>query len=56
MTDMDDNYHLSSWSVDSNKIPFLVGCGVLNPISNHPTALGHQQIAELLKPELANLL
>ena len=56
MTDLDSNYHLSSWSVDSNKIPFLVKQGILNPISNHPTALGHQQIANLLKPHLENLL
>lgn len=56
MTDMDDNYHTSTWGVDSNKIDFLIRRDVLNPISKHPTALGHQQIAELLKPSLANLI
>ena len=56
MTDLDDNYHLSSWSVDSNKIPFLTSKGLLNPISNHPTELGHRQIANLLKPYIEKLL
>jgi hypothetical protein len=56
MTDMDTNYHLSKWNHDSNKIPFLTRKGILNPISYHPTALGHQQIAAMLKPSLSNLL
>lgn len=56
MSNPDNNYHLSSWTEDTNKIPFLVSKGVLNPISNHPTSLGHQQIAQLLQRDVTNLL
>lgn len=46
--DIDKNYHKSSWHIDSNRVSFLVDCGVLNPISKHPTELGHRQITELI--------
>lgn len=44
----DNKYHLSEWAADTNRIRYLVKCGVLNPFSHHPTQLGHQQIADLL--------
>lgn len=43
---IDDNYHLSNWTVDSNRLQPLVDVGVLNPYSFHPTRLGHRQLAE----------
>ena len=55
-TDLDNNYHASSWCADTNRIPGLVDRGLLNPFSNHPTVSGHQQIANLLKNHLENLL
>ena len=39
-------YHISNWSSDSvPHIKFLKEKGVLNPISFHPTRLGHKQIS-----------
>jgi hypothetical protein len=45
----DSNQHLSDWKDDTNRIQILVDQGILNPISYHPTRLGHEQIAVLLK-------
>ena len=46
----DSRYHASEWSIDSNRVKYLIDCGVLNPYSHHPTALGHKQIADILSP------
>lgn len=43
---IDNNYHLSNWISDSNRLSPLVELGVLNPYSFHPTVLGHQQLAD----------
>lgn len=50
MANVDENYHSSTWKVDSNRVQYLIGKGILNPISTHPTKLGHQQIAEIISP------
>jgi hypothetical protein len=54
--DFDRNYHYSAWRMDSNRVAFLVGNGLLNPISNHPTEQGHIQIAEFIAPVLESKL
>lgn len=49
---IDNKYHTSSFSKDSNRIQFLIDKGILNPHSYHPTKLGHQTIADLLHKEI----
>jgi hypothetical protein len=44
----DENYHVSQWEIDSNRVEFLIDLKLLNPISHHPTDLGHQWIADFL--------
>lgn len=51
------SYHLSDWSVKDRQnkhltqnLKELIQLEVLNPYSNHPTELGHQQIADILAP------
>lgn len=46
--DIDNNYHESDWVDDSNRIRVLVDKKILNPISYHPTKLGHEKIADML--------
>jgi hypothetical protein len=53
---MDSAYHTSLWEVDSNRVKYLVDAGVLNPHSMHPTVLGHEEIADILSPEIEKLL
>lgn len=43
----DSNYHLSDWTIDSDRVEFLVSQKLLNPHSHHPTELGHQLIANM---------
>jgi hypothetical protein len=43
-----NNYHQSGWNVDCNRVKYLTDIGLLNPYSNHPTRLGHIQIANML--------
>lgn len=45
---LDDNYHLSQCNNDSNRIEYLVKCGLLNPYSYHPTKEAHLQIADIM--------
>ena len=47
-TDIDNQFHTSSWYMDSNRVRYLVDCGILNPHSHHPTRVGHEQIANIL--------
>lgn len=47
-TIVNDNYHLSSWKVDSDRVSKLISLGYLNPISTHPTQLGHSLIAKII--------
>lgn len=51
----DNNYHRSSWKVDSNRVNYLINHGYLNPISNHPTKKGHELIADILGKELGQI-
>jgi hypothetical protein len=50
LTQPDNRYHGSEWSIDSNRISHLIKCGLLNPHSHHPTQEGHRQIADFLTP------
>lgn len=43
-----DSYHMSSWVDDDKRIQYLINKGLINPISLHPTKLGHQKIVEIL--------
>jgi len=54
--DHDNKLHDSSWTIDSNRVRFLVDIGLLNPISKHPTVAGHQSIAEILSEPLSCVL
>jgi len=56
MKQPDTKYHKSTWQIDSNRIPYLVERGILNPFSYHPTKEGHEQIAELLSPYIEKVL
>lgn len=53
---MDDRYHTSNWNIDSNRVKYLSNCEILNPISYHPTQLGHAQIADMLSPYIETFL
>lgn len=52
----DNNYHKSSWAIDSNRVAYLVEHQYLNPISNHPTKKGHEFIADLIDVSLSELI
>jgi hypothetical protein len=54
--DIDTNYHISDWLSDSNRVDYLIKCNILNPISYHPTKIGHEQIATILSPHIEALL
>ena len=49
-------YHFSRWKVDDPRIIAGVKNGLLNPISYHPTKLGHEVIAEILDPYIKELI
>lgn len=50
LRDEQKTYHFSSWRHDDYRIGDLIDCGLLNPISKHPTAQGHIELASILKP------
>lgn len=52
----DKKMHFSTWDIDSNRVEYLIDCGILNPISQHPTIKGHESIAEILTGPLETLL
>ena len=56
MTDIDNNYHVSTWKADTNRAEFLVNTKHLNPFSIHPTKLGHQLIADIISKDLEKIL
>jgi hypothetical protein len=47
-TDIDNRFHASNWTIDSNRVRYLVDHGILNPHTYHPTRVGHAQIANIL--------
>jgi hypothetical protein len=51
---IDDRHHTSSWRDDTIRISGLVKQGILNPISYHPTQIGHEKIAEWFEEKLPN--
>lgn len=42
----DKTYHESDWKIDGPRVEFLVERGILNPHSQHPGKLGHQQLCD----------
>lgn len=42
-----NQYHLSNWRLDSDKITFLSQIKLLNPYTLHPTKLGHEHISKM---------
>ena len=56
LVDIDGQMHMSEWKDDTNRTKFLVLNKILNPISYHPTKLGHQKIAEILAPFIEKLI
>lgn len=53
---IDDEYHKSSWVVDSPRVAFLIEKGHLNPISKHPTEKGHKLIAEIIDTQIGQMI
>lgn len=51
-----NQYHKSNWIVDDDRVKNMIDCGMLNPISKHPTKQGHQQLADIISPVLKSLL
>jgi hypothetical protein len=52
----DSNYHMSNWSIDTNRVDFLVKKKLLNPHSHHPTKEGHLQIADMISDSIGKYL
>ena len=52
----DSNYHLSDWSLDTGRLDALVDLQLINPISFHPTQLGHEVLYKMLKNEIGEYL
>lgn len=52
----DARYHHSAWHVDNDKIAIGIKEKLLNPLSNHPTILGHQEMCKILEPEILKLI
>ena len=46
--EFDDRYHSSNWNSDTSRINLLVEKNILNPVSFHPTKIGHKQISEII--------
>ncbi len=46
MDNLKKQIHMSNWEADTDCIKFLADVGIVNPISFHPTQLGHQQLAD----------
>jgi hypothetical protein len=55
-SEVDNNYHLSSWKIDCDRVEFLVDRGYLNPISKHPTKQGHELIADLVSTYIEKII
>jgi hypothetical protein len=55
-TTIDATYHSSQWAIESSRVKYLVNKKILNPISIHPTKLGHAQIADILAEHIEKLL
>lgn len=55
LQDFDNNFHHSTWKIDSNRISYLIESGHLNPISMHPTKKGHEVIADILSKEIEQI-
>lgn len=45
-----DQYHLSDWNEDSDRIKVLLKQGLVNPITLHPTAQAHELISTMFVP------
>jgi hypothetical protein len=56
LAEVDDGYHHSVWHHDTDRVTYLVDKKILNPYSKHPGREGHNQISELLSPEIEKLI
>jgi hypothetical protein len=56
LSEFDNNYHKSSWDIDSNRVQCLIDSGHLNPISKHPTKQGHELIANIISQYLEKVI
>ncbi len=52
----DSKYHLSNWSLDTARLDALVDLQLVNPLSFHPTQLGHEMLYTMLKNEIGEYL
>lgn len=52
----DENYHVSIWENDTDRVGYLVDKKLLNPFSYHPTKECHIKISEILTPEIERLI
>lgn len=52
----DSKYHLSTWSLDTARLDALVDLKLINPISFHPTQLGHEVLYKMIKHEIGEHL
>ena len=52
----DSKYHLSTWSLDTARLDALVDLQLVNPLSFHPTQLGHEVLYKMLKNEIGEYL
>lgn len=55
-TDFEQDYHKSSWVMDSNRVAFLLENNLVNPYSFHPTKQGHEEIAKIISKQLDQIL
>ena len=54
--EVDKKYHYSMWNLDTDRIKILTQAGVLNPISHHPTRLGHELLTEFFVKNIGKFL
>lgn len=55
-SNIEKDFHSSFWTIDSNRVEFLVDKEILNKFSHHPTRQAHVDIAEILAPEIEKRL
>lgn len=55
-TDFEQDYHKSSWVIDSKRVSFLLENNLVNPYSFHPTKQGHEEIAKIISKQLDQIL
>lgn len=51
-----DGYHLSDWIEDSDRITICKNNKLVNPLSLHPTQIGHQYISQMFDTYIEKML